>query len=382
LLSLDQKRHFVLFIAAVAFAIVELGLLVVINFRRLDQDTRNEGSFFYVFFRHYYLLNYFLLYLPSAYLIEIVGVNKSITLGMILCTSGLWFMYAAEYTSAIFLIGISFPFVVNTSTTISGRWYGPKGRNIATGILLLSLFIPVGVEVIMGEGFENSLSLVLPILSTIWTLICFLLIYDRPKFCPTMSEEDKSDLRRRYPKSMTFKSQLMAMKMNKGFLLIAGACICMLVNVNEINRVLMIFYRNLNSRAEEKIITIIEALHKICQITGVLTFAVALFGGLSLRFGFKILVFQFLFIFILQGLSMLAKEKTFLIVTNLYDGLFAGGLVIIFSEVSAELAYPVGESISLGLINAGQSLVRFIIKFTVDILTFTEQYDEKERKRN
>lgn len=48
---------------------------------------------------------------------------------------------------------------------------------------------------------------------------------------------------------------------------------------------------------------------------------------------------------------MVSKEKTFLIVSSLYDGLFSGGLIMVFSEISAELAYPVGESLSLGLVN-------------------------------
>lgn len=56
--------------------------------------------------------------------------------------------------------------------------------------------------------------------------------------------------------------------------------------------------------------------------------------------------------------------------TNLYDGLFAGGLSIISSEVSAEIAFPVGESLSLGFINALQYIIRFVIKFTVDMMTY------------
>ena len=81
---------------------------------------------------------------------------------------------------------------------------------------------------------------------------------------------------------------------------------------------------------------------------------------------------------------MLASDETFLIVTNVFDGLFSGGLIVILSELSAELAYPVGESISLGFINACSSLIRFIIRFTVDILTFEKDYepDQIERLRN
>ena len=67
---------------------------------------------------------------------------------------------------------------------------------------------------------------------------------------------------------------------------------------------------------------------------------------------------------------MAFKTKTYLIVTNMYEGLFGGGIIIILSEMSAEIAYPVGESLSLGFINAVQYFVRFILKLIIDIQTY------------
>ena len=49
---------------------------------------------------------------------------------------------------------------------------------------------------------------------------------------------------------------------------------------------------------------------------------------------------------------MLSDSRIFLIVVNVYDGLFKGGLLLIAFEITAELAYPIGESLSLGFINA------------------------------
>jgi multisubunit Na+/H+ antiporter MnhB subunit len=63
-------------------------------------------------------------------------------------------MYADEFTVAMAIIGFAFPFIHIASTTVSAKWFGPKGRNMATGILLLSRYIPVGVEVVLGTGFE------------------------------------------------------------------------------------------------------------------------------------------------------------------------------------------------------------------------------------
>ena len=69
---------------------------------------------------------------------------------------------------------------------------------------------------------------------------------------------------------------------------------------------------------------------------------------------------------------MYESDEIFLIVTNIYDGLFSGGLIIIYNELSAELSYPVGESLSLGYVNAVSMVSRFIIRFWVGLITFNE----------
>jgi hypothetical protein len=67
---------------------------------------------------------------------------------------------------------------------------------------------------------------------------------------------------------------------------------------------------------------------------------------------------------------MILANKTMLIITNLYDGLFTGGALIMASELSAEIGYPVSESLSFGFINAAQYFLRFCIEMPVDLLVF------------
>ena len=77
-------------------------------------------------------------------------------------------------------------------------------------------------------------------------------------------------------------------------------------------------------------------------------------------------------------MSMILKDKTLLILTNLYDGLYAGGIIIIAAELSAEIAYPVGESLSLGFVNSASYAVRFGIKMIVELLIFKEYDPNKD----
>jgi hypothetical protein len=100
----------------------------------------------------------------------------------------------------------------------------------------------------------------------------------------------------------------------------------------------------------------------LCTISGTITFGMALFSTLSLKFGYKLVMFQFTIIILFQTLSMLFlhDNKVAYLVIYVYDGLFKGGMLIIFFEATAELAYPIGESISLGFMLLIEKVLRFI----------------------
>ncbi len=141
-MTLDFNRYIVLAVAWLSIGTLEYGLTENTNYRRVDSSVRNEGAFFYVFFRHLNLLAQFVLYLPSAYIIEIYGVNRSFTLATILGAFGMWMHYIRLFTFAQIMVSCALPFATNCITTISSRWFGPKGRNTATGLLLLAFYLP------------------------------------------------------------------------------------------------------------------------------------------------------------------------------------------------------------------------------------------------
>lgn len=60
---------------------------------------------------------------------------------------------------------------------------------------------------------------------------------------------------------------------------------------------------------------------------------------------------------------MIAENSVFMVVIYVYDGLFKGGMLIVMWELTAELGFPVGESLSLGLLNAFQYAGRFFVNF-------------------
>ena len=165
------------------------------------------------------------------------------TLALTIAALGMWLTYAGAYTAAMIFISSAHPFVANAITTVSSRWFGPKGRNLATGLMLASISLPVGIESIMDDNFEKSLTFPLPIITTVMILVSILFIYEMPDFSPTMSEEDKIEMKKLRPFNFTYLGQLKMLKYNKIYIFFALSAVLMMVNINEVNSILIIFYR-------------------------------------------------------------------------------------------------------------------------------------------
>ena len=82
------------------------------------------------------------MYLPATWAIEVYGVNRAITIGMSLCSFGMWVTVNDYYTFGSIFIALGQPFIINSVTKVSASWYGPKGRTFASMILILAMQLP------------------------------------------------------------------------------------------------------------------------------------------------------------------------------------------------------------------------------------------------
>ena len=111
-----------------------------------DKFVKESGAFYYSFFHYFYALCFFVMYIPVAFLIEFHGVKKSVTLGMILTAFGLWLAVSSLLTLGSIFIGLGMPFIINTTTKVSASWFGPKGRNVSTALLILAFFLAQTID--------------------------------------------------------------------------------------------------------------------------------------------------------------------------------------------------------------------------------------------
>ena len=93
-------------------------------------------------------------------------------------------------------------------------------------------------------------------------------------------------------------------------------------------------------------------------------------GGMPIALSFKCLVVAYLGIYTLQSLSMLISSNYYLITVNIFDGWVKGGIMMLSYELTAELAFPYGESLSTGFVLAVESILKWPFAMTLGVLNF------------
>lgn len=215
-----------------------------------------------------------ILYLPSAYAIEMFGLNLTIAISMIFTTFGLWIAHLDQPTIGSVFVGIATPFLLNTTTKVSGCWFGPKGRNVATMFMLIGFFGPQSIEEFFDKDELSKGLFPLACICSALTPLCYLLIYDKPDFSPTMSEEEKLVIKEK-GHFVDFMSQVRLMLKNKVFKMTSIASVFIMVSNDQVHKILEILHYEIYD--QERNSDFNKPLYRVCISVGILTFGCALF---------------------------------------------------------------------------------------------------------
>lgn len=227
------------------------------------------------------------LYLPSVYVIEVFGINRAFTLTSALTTVGLWLAYFEMSTLGVIFINIGLPFVINCITKVGGAWFGPRGRNIATMVMILGVYGADTLNEFLDEKFARAIYY-LAILSSCCLPVTLFLNQSYPEFSPTLSEEEKLNDRKKY--KFNLGNELKDLLKDRNYMFIAIASGMVLVANEEIHTFLsVIFFQIYEELAPSELY--LHELYDVCTCVGLFTFGTALYSRFNLLLGFKFLVF-------------------------------------------------------------------------------------------
>jgi hypothetical protein len=80
---------------------------------------------------------------------------------------------------------------------VGGAWFGPRGRNLATMILLFGVYSGETINEFLDENFARAIYY-LAILSSCALPLTLILNQSYPEFSPTLSEEEKMNDKKKY----------------------------------------------------------------------------------------------------------------------------------------------------------------------------------------
>ncbi|MDF2540000.1 MAG: major facilitator superfamily 1 [Herbinix sp.] len=292
-----------------------------------------------------YMIMYILFTFPASWVIDKFGYRPSLIIGsLITAVFGLLrVVFADQFTVVLllqFAIAAGQPFLLNISTKVPANWFPVSERSIAAGILTMAQYlgfvVPMVLSPIMAESYGiPTLYLVFGIIASVCALLAILLTKERPAESPG-PEPEKEDLSLR---------SMLKLFQNKGFL---SVLVIVFISMGIFNTLLTLIESILTPRG----LSISEAgvAGSVFVISGVLGAVILPIISDKLRRRTPLFIIAIaLLVPLYLGFTFFTSFPFVIFVSGL-AGFTVMGVAPILFQHGAEVAYPIKEGTSFGLI--------------------------------
>jgi MFS transporter, FLVCR family, MFS-domain-containing protein 7 len=292
-----------------------------------------------------YLIMYIIMTMPASWVIEKFGFRTSLVIGSLLTVlfGAARYFFAGNYSlvlAAQFLIAAGQPFLVNVSTKVPANWFPVEERSTASGILVMAQYIgfmvPMAISPLIVD--QNGIKAMLGIYAAIAFLAALPAVFftrEKPAVPPGPPEPVAS---------MSFKT-IGKLLLNRNFVLVLILSFISMGLFNTlVTKIEPIFSPRGISATQAGII---GAVLVISGIAGAVILPL-ISDKTQRRLPFFIIGVTLLGI-LCAGLTYFTA-LTLLILTGAMLGFVIMGLAPILFQHGAEVAYPVQEGASFGLI--------------------------------
>ncbi|HBP37899.1 MAG TPA: MFS transporter [Clostridiales bacterium] len=164
----DPFRWGILFLIVPIIVSSEIFWLTFAPIASYAQDYFHTSAQSIDLFAMSYMLMYLIFTLPASWVIERFGYRASLIIGsLVTAVFGIArFAFAGSFTAVLaaqFLIAAAQPFLVNISTKVPANWFPPAERSTASGILVMAQYIgfivPMIVSPWLAEQYDMRLLL-------------------------------------------------------------------------------------------------------------------------------------------------------------------------------------------------------------------------------
>lgn len=310
-----------------------------------------------------YMIMYIVFSLPASWVVDRFGYRYSLIIGAsITAVFGLIRALFAENFSIVllaqFVIAIGQPFLLNISTKVPANWFPATERSTAAGILTMAQYIGFAVPMVLAptiaenSGIPNTF-MVFAIIAIVSALIAIVFTREKPLVPPPGPIAPKEDM------SLTSIKKLFS---KKAFMLPLFICF---ISMGVFNALLTLIEAIMVPRGISSAQAgIVGAIFVVAGIIGAVVLPI-ISDSLHVRIPFFIGVISLL-VPLYLGLTFVESFTLLLIIAGVAGFAIMGVAPILF-QYGTEVAYPIQEGTSLGVIlMMGQiSGVLFIYLFEV-----------------
>lgn len=311
------------------------------NIPNVTPDIYSSYSFNIALFSMSYMFMYILLTMPASYVIEKYGYKVSVIIGTVLTVvfGATRYFFAHDYIIVLvsqFLLAAGQPFLVNISTKVPANWFPEKERSTASGLLVMAQYLGFIIAMLM----STLLIKVIDLQGILGIYALFALLCGIPALCakekPPVAPGPEA------PKESMELASVGRLLKNKAF-----------VFVLVISFIAMGLFNTLVTEVDS-IFTprgadagIIGAIFIICGVVGAAALPMISDKLRSripfFRVGISLILLLFVGITFLYGFGILGVISGIL-------GFVVMGMAPILFQHGAEVAYPVQEGTSFGLV--------------------------------
>lgn len=334
-------------LAAIVPSIIctEMFWLTLAPISSMAEEFYQVGSMEISMFTSSYMIMYIIFTLPASWVIDRFGYRKSLAAGaLITAVFGiLRYLFAEDFTVVIicqFIIAIGQPFLLNISTKVPANWFPVTERSIASGILTMAQYLGFVAAMVVSPILAQSYGIptvyfVFCIVAVICAAVSILFTRERPA-TPPGPEAEKEDIG---------IGSMLKLFRNKNF---GYVLVIVFISMGIFNTLMTLIETILEPRG----ITmdqagIVGAVFVVAGVVGAVLLPV-LSDRLRRRTPLFILAITLL-VPLYLGLTYLSD---FALVTTVSGiaGFTVMGVAPILFQHGAEVAYPVKEGTSFGLI--------------------------------
>jgi FLVCR family MFS transporter 7 len=311
-----------------------------------------------------YMIMYIIFSIPASWVVDKFGFRVSLIIGAsITAIFGFVRAFCADDFTIVliaqFIIAIGQPFLLNISTKVPANWFPVSERSTAAGLLTMAQYIGFAVPMLLAPMLAQEYGiadafLVFAIIAAVSALIAIIFTREKPKVAPPGPVAEKEEFKLKSVK---------ALFINKAFLLVMFIC---LISMGIFNTLLTLLETILLPRG----ITSAEAgvVGSIFVVAGII--GAVLLPIISDKLHKRVVFFIAciaLLIPVYLGFTFIDSYLLLAVLAGIAGFLTMGVAPILFQH-GTEVAYPLPEGTSLGVILLMGQISGALFVYLFDVL--------------